>query len=404
MSGPRARPASRRSSYASRRTPAATACSAPARPDREDARGDRSARASVEEIHQSVHYALDLLRRSLDLHTAVLLWLNDAGTHLRISELSTASDDIQRRPLRRRRRRARRGAGTAGPRLAPRTQALVQGARTTRAHAPCARSRPSRCSKARRCAASSPSTASATTPSRRTRRRSIDAGRSLLPARHPERARLPAARARQGRAGQALPRGAGARRRAQREGRGRRRRAGRARDRELRPGRRDRLRRGRRARTRSWPPRARTARSTISSACASRTTRGSSRWSCRTAARSPYRGEYDAGRQVVLSKRLPWPSLPSLLVLPLLMHDRAARHAHPRREAAPRVRRRGPAHARGARQPPGREPVERPHGPQARDDGDDRRPDRPPQQARHARGRRAEDRRRRALRPPARRR
>jgi two-component system, cell cycle response regulator len=67
--------------------------------DREQARGDRLARASVEEIHQSVHYALDLLRRSLDLHTAVLLWLNDAGTHLRISELSTESNEIHDAPL-----------------------------------------------------------------------------------------------------------------------------------------------------------------------------------------------------------------------------------------------------------------------------------------------------------------
>jgi two-component system cell cycle response regulator len=61
--------------------------------------GDRLARASVEEIHQSVHYALELLRRSLDLHTAVLLWLNDAGTHLRISELSTASDAVSDAPF-----------------------------------------------------------------------------------------------------------------------------------------------------------------------------------------------------------------------------------------------------------------------------------------------------------------
>jgi diguanylate cyclase (GGDEF)-like protein len=49
----------------------------------------------------------------------------------------------------------------------------------------------------------------------------------------------------------------------------------------------------------------------------------------------PYRGEYDmegsapkarargTARQVVLSKRLPWPALPSLLVLPLVLHDRA---------------------------------------------------------------------------------
>ncbi len=60
---------------------------------------DRLERSSVEEIQKAVHYALDLLRRTLDLNTAVLLWLNDAGTHLRISELSTGSDDIHDAPL-----------------------------------------------------------------------------------------------------------------------------------------------------------------------------------------------------------------------------------------------------------------------------------------------------------------
>lgn len=60
---------------------------------------DKLARSSVEEIHQSVHYALDLLRRTLGLHTAVLLWLNDAGTHMRISELSTESEDISDAPI-----------------------------------------------------------------------------------------------------------------------------------------------------------------------------------------------------------------------------------------------------------------------------------------------------------------
>jgi diguanylate cyclase (GGDEF)-like protein len=67
--------------------------------DRDEVRTDRLARSSVEEIHQSVHYALDLLRRSLDLHTAVLLWLNDAGTHLRVSELSTSADEIHDAPI-----------------------------------------------------------------------------------------------------------------------------------------------------------------------------------------------------------------------------------------------------------------------------------------------------------------
>jgi diguanylate cyclase (GGDEF)-like protein len=60
---------------------------------------DRLQRSSVEEIHEAVHYALELVRRTLDLHTAVLLWLNEAGTHLSISELSTASDEIHDAPF-----------------------------------------------------------------------------------------------------------------------------------------------------------------------------------------------------------------------------------------------------------------------------------------------------------------
>jgi two-component system, cell cycle response regulator len=60
---------------------------------------DRLQRSSVEEIHEAVHYALELVRRTLKLHTAVLLWLNEAGTHLSISELSTASDDIHDAPF-----------------------------------------------------------------------------------------------------------------------------------------------------------------------------------------------------------------------------------------------------------------------------------------------------------------
>lgn len=67
--------------------------------DRGEARSDRLVHASVEEIHQSVHYALDLLRQSLGLHTAVLLWLNDSGTHLRISELATSADDVRDAPI-----------------------------------------------------------------------------------------------------------------------------------------------------------------------------------------------------------------------------------------------------------------------------------------------------------------
>ena len=59
----------------------------------------RLLRSSVEEIHLSVHYALELLRRSLGLHTAVLLWGNDAETHFRISELATQSGDVNDAPI-----------------------------------------------------------------------------------------------------------------------------------------------------------------------------------------------------------------------------------------------------------------------------------------------------------------
>jgi two-component system cell cycle response regulator len=92
--------------------------------DREEVRSDRLARGSVEEIHQSVHYALDLLRRSLDLHTAVLLWLNDSGTHLRISELSTASDDVQDAPF-------ASGDGVLGAVLAQRKAVSLTGLKPT---------------------------------------------------------------------------------------------------------------------------------------------------------------------------------------------------------------------------------------------------------------------------------
>lgn len=70
-----------------------------ARDTADDGADARLSRSSVEEIQKGVHYALDLLRRTLDLDTAVLLWLNDAGTHLRVSEVSTVSDAIRDVPF-----------------------------------------------------------------------------------------------------------------------------------------------------------------------------------------------------------------------------------------------------------------------------------------------------------------
>ncbi|HEX9295748.1 MAG TPA: sensor domain-containing diguanylate cyclase [Polyangiaceae bacterium] len=60
---------------------------------------EKLARSSVEEIHQAVLFALELLRESLALHTALLLWQNEAGTHVRISELSSDADNVGEGPF-----------------------------------------------------------------------------------------------------------------------------------------------------------------------------------------------------------------------------------------------------------------------------------------------------------------
>jgi two-component system, cell cycle response regulator len=60
---------------------------------------ERLARSGVEEIHQSVLFALRLLRESLQLHTAMLLWQTDAGTHLRISELASDAQNLSEGPF-----------------------------------------------------------------------------------------------------------------------------------------------------------------------------------------------------------------------------------------------------------------------------------------------------------------
>jgi len=60
---------------------------------------ERIARSGVEEIHQSVLFALRLLRESLGLYTAMLLWQNDDGTHLRISELVSDAQGLSEGPF-----------------------------------------------------------------------------------------------------------------------------------------------------------------------------------------------------------------------------------------------------------------------------------------------------------------
>ena len=73
------------------------AAPSPARAQKGD--DERLARSGVEEIHQSVLFALRLLRESLSLYTAMLLWQNDDGTHLRISELASDAQSLSEGPF-----------------------------------------------------------------------------------------------------------------------------------------------------------------------------------------------------------------------------------------------------------------------------------------------------------------
>jgi diguanylate cyclase (GGDEF)-like protein len=60
---------------------------------------ERLTRSSVEEVHQALHYTLELLKRTLDLHTCVLLMLDDELEHFHIVELITDSDEIAEGPF-----------------------------------------------------------------------------------------------------------------------------------------------------------------------------------------------------------------------------------------------------------------------------------------------------------------
>jgi two-component system, cell cycle response regulator len=65
------------------------------------AKGDeeRLLRSGVDEIHQAVEFALSLLRRTLNLRTAVLLGTDASGQNLHIQELSTSEDAIAPGPF-----------------------------------------------------------------------------------------------------------------------------------------------------------------------------------------------------------------------------------------------------------------------------------------------------------------
>ncbi|HEY8039059.1 MAG TPA: sensor domain-containing diguanylate cyclase [Polyangiaceae bacterium] len=289
--------------------------------DRDEVRSDRLARASVEEIHQSVHYALDLLRRSLDLHTSVLLWLNDAGTHLRISELSTASDDIHDAPF-------ASGDGVLGAVLAQRARVSLHGLKPSYKVPYYAGPCPVRALAAipvlegetlrgvlaidrLEDVAFSPHEEEVASQAARFCLRAIQNERVFL--------QLERAKVEQGklyRAAQAL--GAALSEKDVVE-------AGVKAAREIASFDLAAVTVYDEAARTHEVVAARSADAAIDDLVGVRFSHNAGLVSMVVQNRCPlpYRGEYEAGRQIVLSKRLPWPTHPSLLVLPLLIHERA---------------------------------------------------------------------------------
>ncbi len=70
----------------------------PSRRSRE-ADEERLAIGAVETIHEAIFYTIELLKKSLELHTCILLWLDESGERLKIKELVTDSDCISEVPL-----------------------------------------------------------------------------------------------------------------------------------------------------------------------------------------------------------------------------------------------------------------------------------------------------------------
>ena len=69
-------------------------------PSRVGAAGDeRQLQSGVEEIHAAVEFALSVLRRSLRLNSVVLLLLDSSGQKLEVEEISSSDDTIQPGPF-----------------------------------------------------------------------------------------------------------------------------------------------------------------------------------------------------------------------------------------------------------------------------------------------------------------
>jgi diguanylate cyclase (GGDEF)-like protein len=67
---------------------------AESRTRRRDEEEEKLAQGAVDTIHQSLYFTVELLKRTLDLHTCVLLWLDDADATLKIKELATDADAL----------------------------------------------------------------------------------------------------------------------------------------------------------------------------------------------------------------------------------------------------------------------------------------------------------------------
>lgn len=57
------------------------------------------ARGALDSIHHSMYFVLDSLKRSLDLQTCILLWLDAGGRQLRIKEMISDSNLVQETPI-----------------------------------------------------------------------------------------------------------------------------------------------------------------------------------------------------------------------------------------------------------------------------------------------------------------
>lgn len=60
---------------------------------------ERVYRSSLEEVHHALYYTLDVLKKTLELHTCVLFFTDSDAEEMRIAELVTDSDDIADGPF-----------------------------------------------------------------------------------------------------------------------------------------------------------------------------------------------------------------------------------------------------------------------------------------------------------------